>query len=54
MKTRKWWQDGVIYQIYPRSFMDAKNDGVGDLVGIHQRLEYLSWLGVDAIVGRTY
>ncbi|MFP8882059.1 MAG: alpha-amylase family glycosyl hydrolase [Myxococcota bacterium] len=49
MKTRKWWQDGVVYQIYPRSFMDSNGDGVGDLVGITQRLEHLSWLGVDAI-----
>jgi alpha-glucosidase len=44
-----WWQEGVIYQIYPRSFMDASGDGVGDLEGIKQRLDYLAWLGVDAI-----
>lgn len=44
-----WWQRGVIYQIYPRSFMDSDNDGVGDLAGIEQRLDYLQWLGVDAI-----
>jgi alpha-glucosidase len=45
-----WWQIGVIYQIYPRSFMDSNGDGIGDLAGIIQRLDYLSdILGVDAI-----
>ena len=44
-----WWQRGVIYQIYPRSFQDSNGDGVGDLRGILQRLDYLAWLGVDAI-----
>ncbi len=44
-----WWQEGIIYQIYPRSFMDGNNDGVGDLKGILSRLDYLQWLGVDAI-----
>ena len=44
-----WWQSGVVYQIYPRSFMDADGDGVGDLPGILQRLDYLEWLGVDAV-----
>jgi len=44
-----WWQTGIIYQIYPRSFMDANGDGVGDLRGILQRLDYLEWLGVDAL-----
>lgn len=44
-----WWQRGVIYQVYPRSFMDANGDGTGDLRGIEQRLDYLQWLGVDAI-----
>ncbi|HEX3160727.1 MAG TPA: alpha-amylase family glycosyl hydrolase, partial [Gemmatimonadaceae bacterium] len=44
-----WWQRGIIYQIYPRSFMDANGDGVGDLAGIAQRLDYLEWLGVDAV-----
>jgi alpha-glucosidase len=44
-----WWKTGVIYQIYPRSFMDASGDGVGDLRGICERLDYLAWLGIDAI-----
>ena len=44
-----WWKHGVIYQIYPRSFMDANGDGVGDLRGIIDRLDYLVELGVDAI-----
>lgn len=45
-----WWQRGVIYQIYPRSFMDASGDGIGDLRGIIQRVDYLAdTLGVDAV-----
>ena len=44
-----WWQRAVIYQIYPRSFMDSNGDGTGDLPGITSRLDYLEWLGVDAI-----
>src|SRR3954452_16465841 len=44
-----WWQRGVIYQIYPRSFQDANGDGVGDLNGITARLDHLAWLGVDAL-----
>src|SRR5204863_9893018 len=44
-----WWQTGVIYQIYPRSFQDSNGDGVGDLKGIIRRLPYLVELGVDAI-----
>jgi len=44
-----WWQRGIVYQIYPRSFQDANGDGVGDLEGIRQRLDYLAGLGVDAI-----
>ena len=44
-----WWRDAVVYQIYPRSFQDTGGDGVGDLAGIQRRLDYLAWLGVDAI-----
>jgi len=44
-----WWRDGVIYQIYPRSFADSNDDGVGDLPGIIAKLDYLHWLGIDAI-----
>ena len=44
-----WWQRGVIYQIYPRSFQDADGDGIGDLAGVRARLDYLQWLGIDAV-----
>src|ERR1700746_2586739 len=44
-----WWQSGIIYQIYPRSFADESGDGVGDLDGIRRRLPYLAELGVDAV-----
>ncbi|HEV2541740.1 MAG TPA: alpha-amylase family glycosyl hydrolase [Methylobacterium sp.] len=44
-----WWQSGTVYQVYPRSFQDTDGDGVGDLRGITARLDYLAWLGVDAI-----
>ncbi|MBV8092602.1 MAG: DUF3459 domain-containing protein [Acetobacteraceae bacterium] len=49
MEPLKWWQTGVVYQIYPRSFQDTDGDGVGDLEGIIRRLDYLVWLGVDAL-----
>ncbi len=44
-----WWQRGVIYQIYPRSFADESGDGIGDLEGIVRHLDHLAWLGVDAL-----
>lgn len=44
-----WWRDGIIYQIYPRSFSDTNQDGFGDLPGIIQKLDYLASLGIDAI-----
>ena len=49
MRSHLWWQRGVIYQIYPRSFADSNADGVGDLRGVLAKLDYLSWLGVDAL-----
>jgi alpha-glucosidase len=49
MADALWWQRGIIYQIYPRSFQDSNADGIGDLDGIRQRLDYLSGLGVDAV-----
>ena len=45
----RWWQRGVVYQIYPRSFRDSDGDGIGDLRGILQRLDYCASLGVDAV-----
>lgn len=45
----KWWQESVVYQIYPRSFKDSNHDGIGDLQGIISKLDYLSYLGVDMI-----
>ncbi|MDB5570085.1 MAG: alpha-amylase [Hyphomicrobiales bacterium] len=49
MPESTWWKRGIVYQIYPRSFQDSNGDGVGDLNGIRQRLDYLAWLGVDAV-----
>src|SRR4051794_19124987 len=44
-----WWRSAVVYQIYPRSFLDTSGDGVGDLEGIRRRLDHVAELGVDAI-----
>jgi alpha-glucosidase len=49
MTSFRWWQRGTIYQVYPRSFMDSNGDGVGDLPGLIARLDYLRWLGIDAV-----
>ena len=46
---KKWWKEAVFYQIYPRSFKDSNGDGIGDLKGIIEKLDYLKALGVDAI-----
>ncbi|MDI3548503.1 MAG: oligo,6-glucosidase [Halanaerobiales bacterium] len=46
---RKWWKEGVVYQIYPRSFYDSNGDGIGDLQGIIRKLDYLKKLGVNII-----
>ena len=47
--NKTWWKEAVIYQIYPRSFMDSNGDGIGDLQGIVSRLDYLKYLGIDVI-----
>ncbi|WP_034763156.1 glycoside hydrolase family 13 protein [Rossellomorea vietnamensis] len=47
--TKKWWKESVVYQIYPRSFMDSNGDGVGDIKGIISKLDYLKKLGIDVI-----
>ncbi|MGY3765261.1 glycoside hydrolase family 13 protein [Vagococcus vulneris] len=49
VKETKWWQSAVLYQIYPRSFQDTDGDGIGDLNGIIERLDYLQKLGITAI-----
>ena len=49
MVKRKWWQEEVIYQIYPRSFCDSNGDGIGDLKGITSKLDYLKDLGVTML-----
>lgn len=46
---KTWWKEAVVYQIYPRSFMDSNGDGIGDLHGIISRLDYLKYLGIDVI-----
>ena len=49
MTTNPWWRGAVVYQVYPRSLMDANNDGIGDIPGIISKLDYIASLGVDAI-----
>ncbi|MEC5422954.1 alpha-glucosidase [Virgibacillus sp. C22-A2] len=47
--TKQWWKESVVYQIYPRSFNDSNNDGIGDINGITEKLDYLKKLGIDVI-----
>ncbi|CCU79821.1 Trehalose-6-phosphate hydrolase [Halanaerobium saccharolyticum subsp. saccharolyticum DSM 6643] len=47
--NKKWWKEAVVYQIYPRSFKDSNNDGIGDLRGVIEKIDYLDKLGVDAV-----
>ncbi|MBY0354421.1 MAG: alpha-glucosidase family protein [Rickettsiales bacterium] len=49
MMTNDWWRGGLIYQVYPRSYMDTNGDGIGDIPGITQQLDYIASLGVDAV-----
>ena len=49
IRTGKWWHDKIIYEIYPKSFMDTNGDGIGDLGGIIEKLDYLQDLGVDIL-----
>lgn len=49
MQNSRWWEDAIIYQIYPRSFKDSDNDGIGDLKGITQKLDYIQSLGVNTL-----
>lgn len=49
MNNSKWWQQAVIYQVYPKSFQDSNQDGLGDLRGIISRLDYIKQLGADVI-----
>ncbi|MFM2088452.1 MAG: hypothetical protein RLZZ237_3321, partial [Pseudomonadota bacterium] len=44
-----WWRSAVIYQVYPRSFLDSNGDGVGDLPGITSKLDYIAALGADIV-----
>ena len=46
---KAWWKEAVVYQIYPRSFMDSNGDGIGDLRGVISKLDYLKDLGIDVI-----
>ncbi len=49
MTEKKWWKEAVVYQIYPRSFKDSNGDGIGDLRGIIEKLDYIKSLGVDVV-----
>jgi alpha-glucosidase len=49
MQNVTWWECGIVYEVYPRSFQDSNADGIGDLNGVLQRLDYLAGLGIDAV-----
>ncbi len=49
MQTQTWWKEGIVYQIYPRSYRDTTGNGIGDLRGIIEKLDYIASLGVDII-----
>ena len=49
VEGRTWWKEGIVYQVWPRSFKDADGDGVGDLKGVISKLDYIKSLGVDII-----
>ena len=44
---KKWWKESIVYQIYPRSYKDTNNDGIGDLLGIIENLDYIKDLGIN-------
>ena len=46
---KAWWKEAIVYQIYPRSFMDSNGDGIGDIPGIISKLDYLKELGIDVV-----
>jgi hypothetical protein len=52
--SSEWWREGVIYQVYPRSFQDSNADGIGDLQRIIDRLDYPKWLGYDVAGHRWF
>lgn len=48
-RSRQWWKEAVVYQVYPASFCDSNGDGIGDIPGITSKLDYITSLGVDMI-----